>query len=60
MAHAITHRHATAKVRVWSRASPCGACGGRNGTVAGLSPSNLVCPVNITLTILHAHFFIHH
>jgi hypothetical protein len=44
MAQAVSRRPLTAEVRVWSRVSPCGICGGQSGTGTGLCPSTAVSP----------------
>jgi hypothetical protein len=47
MAQAVSRRPLTAEARVQSWVSPCGICGGRNGTGTGFSPpSTLVSPVS--------------
>jgi len=56
---AVIRRPTTTKVWVWSRARVCRISDGRSGNVAGLYPTNLVCPVSITLLVLHIHFFNH-
>jgi hypothetical protein len=44
MAQAVSRRPLTAEARVQSRVSPCGICGGQNGTGTDFSPSNSVFP----------------
>ena len=60
MTQAVIRRPTTTKAWVWSRANPCRIFGGQSVTVRGLYPTNLVCPVSITLPVLHTHFFIQH
>jgi len=57
MTQAVIRRPTTTKAWVWSRARACRICGGQSGTVTGLYPTNLVCPV--TLLVLHTHFCNH-
>jgi hypothetical protein len=42
MAQAVSRQPLTAEVRVLSRVSPCGICGGQIGTPTGFSPSTSV------------------
>jgi hypothetical protein len=44
MVQAVSRRLLTGEARVRSRVSPCGICGGQNGTGTGFSPSILVLP----------------
>jgi hypothetical protein len=44
MAQAVSRRSSTAEARVRFRVSPCGDCGGQNGTGTGFSPSISVLP----------------
>jgi hypothetical protein len=44
MVQAVSRRPPTAKVRVQSRVSPCGICGGQSGIGTGFSPSTSVFP----------------
>jgi hypothetical protein len=44
MAQAVSRRPLTAEVRVRTRVSPCGICGGQDDSGTGFSPSYLVSP----------------
>jgi hypothetical protein len=52
----LNHRPLTAEVRVRSRVSPCGICGGQSDTGTGFSPSTSVfpCKFHSTGALLHA------
>jgi hypothetical protein len=50
MAQAVSRRPLTAEARIRSRASPCGICGGQNGTGTGFSPSTSVFPCQFLST----------
>jgi hypothetical protein len=57
MAQAVSRRPLTEQARVRSRISPCGICGGQNGTGTGFSPppppSMRFSPVNFIPPVLH-------
>jgi hypothetical protein len=55
MAQAVSRRPLTAEARFRSGVSPCGICGGQNGTGTGFSPSNSVlsCQFHSTGAPLH-------
>jgi hypothetical protein len=55
MAQAVSGRSLTAEARVQFRVSPCGICGGPNGTGAGFSPSTstFLCQFYSTGAPLH-------
>jgi hypothetical protein len=51
MAQAVSRRHLAAEARVRFRLSPCGICGGQNGTGTGFSPSTSVFPCQFHSTV---------
>jgi hypothetical protein len=53
MAQAVSRRPLTAEARVQSRVSPCGICGGQNGTGTGFSLVLRLFPVNFIPPVLH-------
>jgi hypothetical protein len=56
MAQAVSLRPLTAEAQVWVRVSPCGICGGQNGTEIGFLRVIRYCPVNNHSTMaLHTH-----
>jgi hypothetical protein len=53
MAQAVSRRSLTAGVRVRSRISPCGMCGGQSGTGTSFSQVLQFFPVNFVPLVLH-------
>jgi hypothetical protein len=51
MDQAVSRRPLTAEAWVPARVSPCGICGGQNGTGSGFSPSSSVFPCRHHSTI---------
>jgi len=59
LAQAVSRLPVTAKYRVRSQVTHCKICGGRDGTVTGLSPSTHVPPVSSTPPTLHTLLHLH-
>jgi hypothetical protein len=54
MAQAVCHRPLTADAWVCTPVSPCGICGGQNGTGTGFSPSSSVFAYHSAVALTHA------
>jgi hypothetical protein len=53
MAQEVSRRPLAAEARIRSRVSPCGICGGQNGTGFSTSNSDFTCQFHSTDTPLH-------